>query len=120
MIPLIWIAQAFVALVFIVTGTEKVMRPKGKSTGEAAWRANMSTTKIRAIGVLEVLGGIGLIVPAALGIATFLTSLAALGLALLMLGAIALRVQRNERGYLPIPVVFLLLALGVAIGRFTS
>ena len=68
------------------------------------------------IGVCEIVGGLGLILPLALGIAPVLTPLAALGLAIIMVGAAAFHVQRKEP---PIPaVVCLVLCCFVVYGRW--
>ncbi|HET7901849.1 MAG TPA: DoxX family protein, partial [Candidatus Nanopelagicales bacterium] len=70
------------------------------------------------IGVLEVLGAIGLILPGITGIAPFLVPLAATGLALLMIGAIVVHARRGERQPIGANIVLLLLAVFVAWGRF--
>ena len=66
-----------------------------------------------------VLGAIGLIVPEATGIAPILTPIAALGLVAIQVGAIITHVRRKEAQVLPVNIVLLLMALFVAIGRFT-
>jgi hypothetical protein len=73
---------------------------------------------VRAIGALEVLAAVGLILPALLGIAPVLVPLAALGLVILMAGAAITHVKRGEPSVLPINAVLLILAAIVAWGRF--
>jgi hypothetical protein len=70
------------------------------------------------VEILEVLGAIGLILPAALGIAPLLTSLAAVGLVLTMVGAIRTHVRYAETDRLVVPIVVLALALLVAVESF--
>jgi uncharacterized membrane protein YphA (DoxX/SURF4 family) len=70
---------------------------------------------VKGIGVLEVLGAIGLIVPAATGIAPILTPVAALGLALVMAAAVLVHVRRKEQ--FASPLVLGVLALVVAVLR---
>ena len=73
---------------------------------------------IKAIGVAEVLGAIGLILPALTGIAVILVPVAAVELALDMLGAVITHLRRGESKVVAAPVVLLLLAAFVAWGRF--
>jgi hypothetical protein len=75
---------------------------------------------VKAIGALEVLAAIGLILPALTGIATVFVPLAALGLALLMIGAAITHGRRKEYPFVAGNVVLLILALIVAWTRFGS
>lgn len=65
-------------------------------TNGMAWAEDFSDTQIKLIGAAEVAGGLGLIVPAATGIAPILTPVAAAGLTLIMGGAVATHLQRGE------------------------
>jgi len=67
---------------------------------------------------VEILGAIGLILPAALGIATILTPLAAAGLALTMVGATLVHARRGEKSNIPVTLVLGALAAVVAVMRF--
>ena|SRR6478752_6878075 len=80
-----------------------------------AWVQDFSQGSVRAIGLAEVLGARGLILPQTTGIAPILTPLAALGLAALQIGAIITHVRRHETKALPVNVALLVLALVVAI-----
>lgn len=77
------------------------------------WATDFSDGAIRAIGAAEVAGGLGLIIPAATGIAPMLTPAAGVGLALLMGGAVYTHVQRNEPVVPPIVLGTLALAAGL-------
>ena len=83
-----------------------------------AWAADVTDGQFRTIGVLEVLGALGLILPGALGIAPTLVPLAAMGLALTMVGAIVTHVRLGETDRLAVPIIVLAMALFVAIERF--
>jgi len=72
------------------------------------------------IGMAEILGAIGLILPLATGIATLLTPLAAVGLVVIQLGAVVVHVRRGEGKTVPFNVVLVLLGAFVAIGRFAN
>jgi uncharacterized membrane protein YphA (DoxX/SURF4 family) len=115
----LWILQVLLAVIFLVTGTTKLTQPRRKmAAGPMRWAADVSDAQFRAIGLVEVLGALGLILPAALGIAPLLTPLAAVGVALIMIGAIHTHVRYGESNRLAVPLVVLALALFVAIAGF--
>jgi uncharacterized membrane protein YphA (DoxX/SURF4 family) len=115
----LWIVQVLLAAIFLVTGITKLTQPRLKmAAGPMRWAADVSDAQFRAIGLVEVLGAIGLIVPAALGVASLLTPLAAVGLVLTMVGAIRTHVRYEESERLAVPSVVLALALFVAVAGF--
>jgi uncharacterized membrane protein YphA (DoxX/SURF4 family) len=115
----LWIMQGLLAAIFLVTGITKLTQPRLKmAAGPMRWAADVTDTQFRAIGLVEVVGSIGLILPAALGTASFLTPLAAVGLVLTMVGAIRTHVRYAETNRLAVPLVVLALALFVAVGGF--
>lgn len=114
----LWIAQALLALVFLGAGFMKASQPKEKLEAAMPWTASFPLAGVRAIGVAEVLGAIGLILPAATGIATVLTPLAAVGLAVTMVGAAIFHAQRKEYQAIGVNVVLLAIAVFIAWGRF--
>lgn len=82
------------------------------------WTEDFSAGTLKFIGAVEVLGAIGLILPALLDIAPILVPLAAVGLAITMAGAIVVHVRRKEYQVLGINAVVLILAVVLAIFRF--
>lgn len=114
----LWILQVLLALTFLFAGGMKLTQSRLKLVGRMSYVEDFTDTQVKGIGALEVLAGIGLIVPAVSGIATFLTPLAALGLVALMIGAAATHLRRSEAGSVPINAVLLILAAVVAWGRF--
>jgi uncharacterized membrane protein len=114
----LWIVQALLTLAFLVAGATKAIQPKEKLTQQMAWAQSWSPGAIKAIGVAEVLGALGVILPWATGIAKVLTPLAAVGLAILMIGAIITHIRRKEYTSIAPPAVLLVLSAIVAIGRF--
>ncbi len=115
----LWILQALLAAIFLVTGLTKLTQPRAKmAAGPMRWAADVTDGQFRLLGALEVLGAAGLIVPAALGIGPILAPLAAVGLVLVMIGAIATHLRFDEANRLAVPIVVLALALFVAIERF--
>jgi uncharacterized membrane protein YphA (DoxX/SURF4 family) len=115
----LWIVQVLLAAIFLVTGTTKLTQPRQKmAAGPMRWAADVTDAQFRTIGLLEVVGAIGLILPTALGIAPLLTPLAAVGLVLTMIGAIHVHVRHGETNRLAVPIVVLALAVFVAIEGF--
>lgn len=114
----LWIAAGLLALAFLAAGGAKVVQPKEKLAASGmAWVEDFSAPAVRTIGLVEVLGAIGLILPALTGIAPVLVPLAALGLALAMVGAVIVHLRRGEKALAPVVVLFVL-AVVVAVGRF--
>jgi hypothetical protein len=94
-----------------------VPRKRLATVPAGGWVNDFSAGKVKAIGVAEVLGAMGLILPAAIGIAPVLTPLAAAGLAVLMLGAVFTRIRRHEPKPMVADLLYLTLASFVAWGR---
>ncbi len=114
----LWIIQVLLALAFLMAGGLKLTRPRLALAGQMAWVQDFSDAQVKGIGALEVLAAIGLLVPALVHVAAFLTPLAAVGLVLLMTGAAATHLRRHEPQMLAFNGVLLILAAVVAIGRF--
>jgi uncharacterized membrane protein YphA (DoxX/SURF4 family) len=114
----LWILQSLLALGFLAAGAIKLSQPKEKLQKNMAWTADFSAPTVKAIGALEILAALGLILPAATGILPVLTPLAATGLAIVMIGAIVTHARRKEAQTIVINVVLLLLAAVVAWARF--
>ena len=88
--------------------------------GRMGWTEGYSATQIKAIAGIEVLGGIGVILPWLTGIAKVLTPLVARGLAVTMVGALVVHGRRGEKESFPVNGALLALALVVSILRFTQ
>jgi uncharacterized membrane protein YphA (DoxX/SURF4 family) len=114
----LWVVQVLLAAAFVVSGATKLSQPKEKLIKKWAWVEDFSQGSVRIIGVLEVLGAIGIVVPALTGIVPSLTPLAALGLVLTMIGAALTHLRRTEYGNIAMNAVLLVLAAFVAYGRF--
>jgi uncharacterized membrane protein YphA (DoxX/SURF4 family) len=115
----LWIIAIVLAVAFAGSGLMKLVVPKDKLvTAGQGWAQDYSSTNIRLIGLVEVLGAVGLVLPAALHIAPILVPLAAVGLALVMAGAIVVHARRKEPMNIVVNVVLIVLAVIVAWGRF--
>ena len=113
----LWIIQILLALLFLFAGGTKLVMPIEEMTKQMP--IAVPGLFLRFIGVCEVLGGLGLVLPGLLKIKTWLTPVAALGLIIIMLGAIAFSLKISVGSAL-IPVVVCLLLCFVAYGRWRS
>ena len=114
----LWVVAGLLAVSFLIAGGGKLIMSKEKYAAFAGWAEDFSAGSLKAIGALEVLGAVGLIVPAALDIAPFLVPLAAFGLAMIMVGAVMTRIRRREFKFMVGDLVYLALAGFVVWGRF--
>jgi uncharacterized membrane protein YphA (DoxX/SURF4 family) len=115
----LWIVAIVLAAAFAGSGLLKQFVPKDKLvTSGQGWAQDFSPTSIRLIGLAEILGAIGLVLPAAVHVAPVLVPLAAVGLALVMVGAAVIHARRNEPMNIAVNVVLIALAVFVAWGRF--
>jgi len=114
----LWVVQVLLAAAFVVSGATKLSQPKEKLVKNMAWVEDFSQGSVRIIGAVEVLGAIGIVLPALTGIVPSLTPLAALGLVLTMIGAALTHLRRAEYGAIAVTAVVLILATFVAYGRF--
>jgi hypothetical protein len=111
----LWIAQALLAFALFGAGTMKLTTPHAALAAQLPWAGGFSGQQVKLIGVAELLGAVGLVVPWATGIAPALTPLAAAGVLALMLGAVRVHIARRE-SFVP-PAILGALALLVALGR---
>jgi uncharacterized membrane protein YphA (DoxX/SURF4 family) len=113
----LWIVQCILCVLFLGAGGMKVFAyPKYKES--VGRELSLSKGLVTFIGISELAGALGLILPMASGIVPILTPLAAAGLAIIMLLATGFHVQRKEPAYMT--VVLLILSAFVAWGRGLS
>jgi DoxX-like family len=110
----LWIVQGLLAALFLFAGGIKLVLPLEALKGPVA----LPGLFLRFIGVVEVLGAIGLILPGLLRIRPDLTPLAAAGLVIIMIGATVLSLYSGPVATALIPLVVGLLAAFVAYGRW--
>ncbi len=114
----LWIVAGLLAVAFLAAGLMKLSQPKEKlAKSGLAWTEDFSGGTVKLIGALEVLGAIGLVLPRLLDIAPVLVPLAALGIALIMVGAVITHARRREVQPIVINVVLFALAAVVFFGR---
>ena len=111
----LWIVQGLLALIFLWAGGMKLVLPLDKLPGPLP----LPGLFVRCIGVAEVLGAIGLILPGLLHIRPGLTPLAAAGLVIIMIGATVLTLMGGDVALALLPLVVGLLSAFVAYGRWS-
>ncbi|MGH3368187.1 MAG: DoxX family protein [Nocardioidaceae bacterium] len=117
----LWITAGLLAVAYLASGGGKLIMPTERIAAvgaSAQWVEDFSPLSLKAIGTLEVLAAIGLILPAVLDIAPILVPLAALGLVMLMAGAVITRIRRHEPVFMLADLAYLVLAGFLAWGRF--
>jgi DoxX-like family len=114
-----WIVAALLALFYLYAGGIKVARSRDQLRPMMGWVDSVPLRLIRTIGVLEVAGALGLILPPLTGIAVALAVVAAAGLALIQVGGISLHLSRGEATVIWLNIILLALA-GVAIWLSTT
>jgi hypothetical protein len=114
----IWVGQVVLALTFLASGANKVLRPRLALQPQLPYVEDLSDVQVKTIGGLELLAVIGLILPSVLNVAPVLSAAAVGGLVLLMIGAISTHIRRGEAdSRLLVNVVLLVLAVAVAWAR---
>ncbi len=113
----LWVVQTLLALVFIASGGMKAVRPLDGLSKQLNWVLEVPAALVRFIGIAEVLGALGLILPAVTGIVPWLTVAAAIGLAVVMVLAVIFHLIRKEYANIVPNFILLILALFVVYGR---
>jgi hypothetical protein len=115
---ILWIVQVLLALLFLFAGGTKLVLPIETLTSMGSPnQIHLPGLFIRFIGVCEVLGALGLVLPGLLRIRPSLTALSAAGLVILMIGATGLTFAADGAGPALVPFVVGILAAFVAYGR---
>jgi uncharacterized membrane protein YphA (DoxX/SURF4 family) len=111
---ILWTAQILLAVVFLISGITKALRPSIKLRASFP---EVRPSLIRLIAVAEILGALGLILPGVTRVVPALTPVAAIGLAIVMVGAVATHARRKEGKAVVMNLVILALTIVVAVGR---
>ncbi|MEQ6899168.1 DoxX family protein [Microbacterium sp. KR10-403] len=116
----LWIVNVALALAFLGAGGMKALRSKDAlREGGMAWTDDFAAPVVRMIGIAEIIGAVGLILPLATGIATVLTPIAACCLAVLMIGAVVTHLRRKEKAA-PALVLLILSIVSAVLGFFVA
>lgn len=114
---ILWIVQALLAAMFLLAGVMKVFQYE-RAKASWPWVKDVSKGLVTLIGISDLLGGLGLILPWLTGILPWLTPLAAAGVALIMILATIFHIRRGESSVIIFNLVLLALAVFVAYGRW--
>ncbi|WP_067665070.1 DoxX family protein [Nocardia miyunensis] len=116
----LWIAAGVLAVVALFGGITKTFVPREKlaQAPGGGWTAHATNGFVKTLGILEILAAAGLILPAALDIAPVLVPVTAICWVPLMIGAIVTHLRSGEAKVVMLNVVYLAVAVFVAVGRF--
>lgn len=109
----LWLAQSVLGALFLFAGVFKLVTP----AEQLAAQSHMSGAFIQFIGVCETLGALGMLLPGIFRTHRELTPIAALGLVIIMIGAVTITVAQGPAAGASVPFITCVLALYVARGR---
>ena len=110
----LWVVQGLLTAVFLLTGTAKLVLPREVLEKRMHWAAAWPRWRIKLLGLAEVAGAVGLVVPGVMGVAPVLTPIAALCLAVLMVGAVGTHRRLGESAVPAVVIGALCLLVGAA------
>jgi uncharacterized membrane protein YphA (DoxX/SURF4 family) len=113
----LWTAQIIIFALFTLFGGMKLFMPVDKLAEMWIWPGQVPSWFLHLTGLLDVVGGIGVVLPAVTRIQPRLTVLAALGCTLLQIAAIVFHLSRGEAAVVPLNVVLLALSVFILWGR---
>jgi uncharacterized membrane protein len=109
-----WVIAGLLAAIYGFGGVKKLVQSQDQLRPMMGWVDAMPMSRVRMIGLVEVLGAVGVIVPALTGVAPGVAVAAAIGLALIQVGAFRLHLSRHELTDLPLNSALLVLAAAAA------
>lgn len=114
----LWFAAGALALVFAATGVMKLVESREMLVADGQrWAVSASPVLIKFLGVAEILGAFGLVLPGIIGVLPVVTAISATGLAVIMVGAVVIHVRRGEQRAAVFAVALLLVAALIAWDR---
>jgi hypothetical protein len=109
-----WIIAALLAAFYLYAGGKKTAQSQEQLQPMMGWVDRVPMPLVRLIGVLELLGAAGLILPPLTGIAPWLAIAAAIGLVLIQVGGIAVHLSRGEARQIGLNIALLAAAAATA------
>jgi uncharacterized membrane protein YphA (DoxX/SURF4 family) len=113
----LWIAQVVLAASFIWAGMMKLFQPIEKLSEMWLWTSQVPDVLLKFTGIVDLLGGIGLILPSLLRIKPKITPMTAIAIVVLMVCASIFHIVRGEASQIGANIVFVLIAAFIAWGR---
>ncbi|GAA4487152.1 DoxX family protein [Microbacterium panaciterrae] len=118
---IVWIATGLLSVVFVLTGAIKLVRTSEQlAAWGLGWTEDFAPVAVKLIGVAEILGVAGLIIGGLVPVLAWAAPAAAIGLALLMIGAVITHARRREWKNIVLNVALLALAVFVAVARLVG
>ena len=117
---LVLIVQGLLSLFFIMPGYGKVAGTKQKHVADGHLKTNASILPIRILGILELLGCFGIILPWTFGVLPVLTPITAVCFCMIMLAGMIVHTKKREFKMLPMLLLVFVLSAVVAYCRFTQ
>ena len=114
----LWIVQGLTAALMLMSAFMKIALPIPELSAKWKWTGELPQQVVRMLGIVDLLGGIGIILPAILKIKPGLTPLAAVGVVLLMISATVFHISRGEASVIAFNIILMLLASFIAWGRY--
>ncbi len=105
-----WIVAGLLALFYLYAGGKKVIQTREQLQPMMGWVDRMPMPAVRTLGVLEVLGAIGLILPPLTGLAPWLAFAAAIGFVVLQIGGATLHLSRGEARLIGLNIALIVVA----------
>ncbi|RRQ50470.1 DoxX family protein [Maribacter algicola] len=112
----LWVAQVLISLTLIWAGYAKLFQPIEETAQMLPWALD-NPGLLKITGIVDLLGGIGIVLPAAFRLQPKLTVLAAYGTMALMIAAMVFHISRGEVSLIGMNIFFFILAAFVAWGR---
>jgi len=116
----LWAVQILVFIAFAIAAWMKIMFPIAKLAGIWPWAGVLSPFEVRGLGAIDLLGGLGLVLPMLTRICPRLTVAAALGCGALQICAMIFHTLRGEINVTPVNIVLLAMVIFIAWGRGRS
>lgn len=108
--PILWILQVVTGLLFLYSGYMKVFTPIAQQAAMYPWTGQVAPAFLRFMGIIDLLGGIGILIP-------FLSIYAASGIVLLMISASVFHILRGEASVIGFNIAIALIAAFIVWGR---
>lgn len=113
----LWVSQIVIAVMFIMPSFMKMLQPIAELSAMLPWTAQVDETTVRLLGFIDLLGGVGIILPSILRIMPKISVWAAFGNILLMLSAIVFHISRGESSVIGFNIFLIAMLLFIAWGR---
>ena len=115
---LLWVLQVLLSATLIWAAFAKLFQPIEQLKVMWPWTGEVSPTVVKLMGIIDLLGALGLLLPSLFRFKPVLTPVAAIGIVLLMVSASVFHISRGETSQIGFNIVFGLLAAVVVYGRF--